>query len=68
MVHLPAALFERFRACVTDICCTVPHYSPLQLLVVQAAVGEVARKHEGIDLLFNNAGIQEGVEVSPLDL
>lgn len=35
---------------------------------VKAAAAEVAERHDGIDLLFNNAGIQDGAQVKPLDL
>ena len=36
--------------------------------VLQAAAAEVAKAYDGIDLLLNNAGIQDGVTVSPLEL
>ncbi|KAL3131420.1 hypothetical protein ABBQ38_007732 [Trebouxia sp. C0009 RCD-2024] len=35
---------------------------------IKAAAAEVAKQHDGIDLLFNNAGIDEGVDACCLDV
>ena len=37
-------------------------------LCVQAAAADVSKKFDGIDLLFNNAGIDEGVDKSCLEM